>query len=75
MPFTYTHCTIGAYSTNPDINEEIIDKDARDSEEMKKYLNMDQEDKLLGAFVFGEVDPGRQFKSTRRPIEVEFRTE
>ena len=57
------------------INEEIIDKDARDSEEMKKYLNMDQEDKLLGAFVFGEVDPGRQFKSTRRPIEVEFRTE
>ena len=57
------------------INEEIIDKDARDSEEMKKYLSMEPEDKLLGAFVFGEVDASKQFKSTRRPIEVEFRTD
>ena len=53
----------------------IFYKDARDSEEMKKCLNMEPEDKLLGAFVFGEVDSDKQFKSTRRPIEVKFRTD
>ena len=42
---------------------------------MKKCLNMEPEDKLLGAFVFGEVDSDKQFKSTRRPIEVKFRTD
>ena len=44
---------------------------------MKEYLNMGPEDKLLGAFVFGEVDASKQFKSTRRPIldSVEFRTD
>ena len=51
-----------------------FDKDARDSDEMKEYLGMGPEDKLLGAFVFGEVDAGKLFKSTRRPIDVEFRT-
>ena len=51
------------------------DKDARDSGEMKEHLDMGPEDKLLGAFVFGEVDAGKQFKSTRRPIDVEFRTD
>ena len=53
----------------------VFEQDARDSEEMKKYLGMEPEDKLLGAFVFGEVDASKQFKSTRRPIEVEFRTD
>ena len=50
-------------------------KDARDSNEMKEHLNMGPEDKLLGAFVFGEVDASKQFKSARRPIDVEFRTD
>ena len=52
-------------------------KDARDSDEMKDYLNMDLEDKLLGAFVFGEIEESQKFKSTRRPIldSVEFRAD
>ena len=41
---------------------------------MQAYLSMGPEDKLLGAFVFGEVDASKQFKSARRPIDVEFRT-
>jgi len=42
---------------------------------MKKYSNMETEDKLLGPFDFGEIDPGKRFKSTRRPIDVYFRTD
>jgi nitroreductase len=52
-------------------------KHARDSKEMNEYLNMDDEDKMLGALTMGMVDEERKFRSTRSPIihRVQFRAE
>ena len=51
-------------------------KEAWESEDVREYLNISQEDKLLGAFTIGEVNPSTKFRSTRRPIldSVEFRS-
>ena len=45
-------------------------KRARDSEEMRKFLNLDcDEDRVFGAFLLGRYDANKkQFRSTRKPI-------
>ena len=52
-------------------------KEAWESEDVKEHFKISKEDKFLGAFTIGEVDPaGTKFRSTRRPIldTVEFRS-
>ena len=50
-------------------------KDAWESEDVKEHFNISKEDRFLGAFTIGQVDPSTKFRSTRRPIldTVEFR--
>ena len=50
-------------------------KEAWESEEVKEHFKIAKEDKFLGAFTIGEVDPSKTFRSIRRPIldTVEFR--
>ena len=50
-------------------------KEAWESPDVKEYLNISHEDKLIGAFTIGEVDPKTKMRSTRRPIGVEFRSD
>ena len=45
--------------------------------EMKMNFGFDEEDKILGALILGRVDPSREFRSVRGPIEkkLHFRVE
>lgn len=45
-------------------------KYCRDSPEFKKYLNLEEEDKIMGALVFGKYDSDKTFKSARTPMET-----
>ena len=51
-------------------------KDARESKEMKEYLNFLEEDKILGALPIGRYDEEKTFTSARRPMtdKVQYRT-
>ena len=46
-------------------------KACRDSPEFKKYLNLEEEDKVMGAFLLGkyDLDKSSKFKSSRTPME------
>ena len=51
-------------------------KRARDSEEMREYLNLtSEEDRVFGAFLIGRYDPKKRFRSSRKPIadKVQYR--